>query len=131
MRAYRKSIAASKQNDPLHDATEGGGLTAHSGGGQAAATLLDYGVNEVSTVAAPADSVRLPPAIGGQVVFVRNSGANSMQVYGDANASDTINGVATGTGVAVANTKNAIFIAMQTANKGLSIPGRWMMVLTA
>lgn len=131
MPAFRKSIAASKQNDPLHDATEGAGLTAHAGGGQANATLLAYGVNEVSTVTNVNDSVKLPPAVGGAVVFVANTAANSAQVFGDSTASDTINGVATGTGVALASGKNATFFCIQTANSGLSIPGRWRMVLTA
>lgn len=131
MPVFKKILAATKQDGPVYTAVEGNGVTAHSGGGQANATLLDYGVNEITTVAVANDSVKLPPAVGGAVVFVRNSTANSAQVFGDATASDTINGVATGTGVALAAGKNAIFAVMQTSNSTLAIPGRWMMVLSA
>lgn len=131
MPAFRPSIAASKKDDALKTATEGAPLTAHSGGGQANATLLDYGANEVGTVAVANDSVRLPPAVGGKEVHVANTSANSMQVFGDAAAGDTINGVATGTGVAVAAGKNATFFCIQTANAGMGIPGKWRMVLSA
>jgi hypothetical protein len=74
-------------------------LTAHSGGGQTSALKLVNLINRVSTVAAAADSVALPPAIPGLTVCVINSGANPMQVFGDNGYADTINDVATATGV--------------------------------
>lgn len=98
------------------------GLTALAGGGQTGATLLNKAMNIVSTVATGADSVQLPVAYGGQVVYVANAGANSMQVFGNQNATDTINGTAGATGVAVASTKNATF---------WSVAGAWRMVLSA
>ena len=73
-------------------------LTAHSGGTQAAALALTTPINNITTVAAAGDSVRLPASAAGESVTVTNSGVSSMQVYGA--GTDTINGVATATGVA-------------------------------
>lgn len=88
------------------------GLTAHAGGGQALALALSAVavVHNVTTVASAADSVALPLATGsGKVHLVRNSAAlNSMQVFGS--GTDTIDGVATGTGVAVAAGKALLVV---------------------
>lgn len=73
-------------------------ITAHSGGGQTSATALTKANNNVTTVAAAGDSVKLPATVVGLSITITNSGANSMQVFGT--SPDTINGVATGTGVA-------------------------------
>lgn len=114
------------------------GITATSGGGQANAYALTAQMSKVATVAAGADSVSLPkiavhgdseanPGVQGMIMFVRNDGANSMQVFG-ANP-DTINGVATGTGVAVGAGKSAMFVAdsyTQSTNVG-----NWSMFLSA
>ncbi len=127
----RRAIAPRKEDDSIKTATEGGGLTAHSGGGQALATLLDYGANEISVVAVANDSVVLPVAVGGKDVYVANNTANSAQVFGQTATGDTINGVATGTGVALAAGKNAVFFCIQTSNAALGIAGRWRMVLSA
>jgi hypothetical protein len=75
-------------------------LTAHSGGTQAAALQLAAMTNRITTVAAPGDSVALPAAVPGLRVTVINDGANSMQVFGS--GTDTINGIATATGIAQA-----------------------------
>src|SRR5258706_5557237 len=86
------------------------GLTAHAGGGQAAALLLDATKfsHNVTTVGTAADSVKLALATGsGALAFVKNSAAaNSMQLFGS--GTDTIDGVATGTGVAVAAGKGRL-----------------------
>lgn len=76
-------------------------LTAHAGGTQAAALALSATKNyhRISVCATAGDSVLLPPATVGQSHFVRNDGAASCQVYGT--SPDTIDGVATATGVAV------------------------------
>lgn len=58
------------------------GLIALAGGNAAAGTQLGIGMNKVDTVATAADSVRLPPAIGGSLCEVWNNDANSMQVFG-------------------------------------------------
>jgi hypothetical protein len=73
------------------------GITAHSGGTQAAAVALTSLVNRVSTVAAQGDSVALPPSAPGLIIGVINVGANPMQVFGA--GTDTINGIATATGI--------------------------------
>lgn len=87
------------------------GITAHSGGTQAAGVLLTAQYNRVDTVAAATDSVLLPvPRFVGQVIAVmNNASANSMTVYGS--GTDTINGVATATGVAQAAGKMAYYHA--------------------
>lgn len=113
------------------------GITALAGGGQSGATLLAFGSSggsgqcgafRVDTVATAADSVRLPPTDGspfsvpvGTEIAVVNNGANSMQVFGS--GTDTINGVATGTGVAQAAGKSAIY--------KLYAAGAWFRLLSA
>lgn len=72
-------------------------ITAHAAGGQAAAVLLTASINRVTVVATSGDSVKLPPGYAGDMVTVINTGVNPCQVYGS--GTDTINGVATGTGV--------------------------------
>lgn len=97
------------------------GITARAGGGQVNATQLSARINEVTTVATAADSVKLPPATPGLMITVINTTAAAMQVFGT--APDTINGVATGTGVSVPAGKTADF-ACATA-------GAWRMQLGA
>lgn len=75
-------------------------ITAHAGGGKASARALTCRFNNITVVATAADSVLLPPGLVGLEITIVNSGANSMQVFGA--GTDTINGVATGTGVAQA-----------------------------
>lgn len=72
-------------------------IKATAGGGQAHAYQLTSEVNRISTVATAGDSVKLPPAKPGRVIKVINSGANSMQVFGQ--FSDTINDLAANLGV--------------------------------
>jgi hypothetical protein len=73
------------------------GLTAHAGGGQASALALTSEMNRIATVATAGDSVALPASAPGLTVIIENAGANPAQVYGA--GTDTINGVATATGV--------------------------------
>src|SRR5438477_9174688 len=112
-------------------------ITAFAGGGQSGAYQLSAQMSRVTTVASGNDSVQLPKAIIagvgdsrpgalGFVAFVRNDGANSMQVFGQ--TPDTINGVATGTGVAVGAGKSAIFWLHSITSAGV---GNWLMVLSA
>jgi len=97
------------------------GITAFAGGGQAGAYQLSAANNKVATVATTADSVKLPPAKAGLEVQLRNSGANSMQVFGI--SPDTINGVATGTGVAQAAGLSASYFC--------PADGEWFRILSA
>lgn len=72
-------------------------ITAFSGGGQSSAVALTGQYNRVSVAAASGDSVRLPTSAAGLQVTIDNQGANPIQVFGA--STDTINGVATATGV--------------------------------
>jgi len=83
------------------------GLVAKAGGGKAGATPLTAHVNTIATAATAADSVILPKGFAGAEVWVINDGAEAVQVFGLDN--DTINGVATGTGVSVAAASKTIF----------------------
>jgi hypothetical protein len=102
------------------------GITARAGGGQASATLLTGQTNSVDTVATAADSVKLPPPdfVGQQIHVLNNDSADSMQVFGS--GTDTINGVATATGVAQAAGKLAIYQAMTTGTAA-----KWFRLLSA
>jgi hypothetical protein len=86
-------------------------VTARAGGTRAAATKLAAAVNRIGVCATAADSVCLPPAVGGQVIYVVNSGVASAQVFGDPATADTINGAPAGTGVALANGKSASYFS--------------------
>jgi hypothetical protein len=98
------------------------GLTAFAGGGQTSALQLSGDMAEVTTVATAADSVRLPPALPGRTFCLVNAAAsNSMQVFGY--GTDTINGVATATGVAQAAGKSATYFCCAAGN--------WYRVLSA
>jgi len=95
--------------------TPSAGLTAHAGGTQAAALALTAGVNYITTCATAGDSVRLPTSVAGLTVEVINAGAASCQVYGA--GTDTINNVATATGVPVA--------AGKTGYYRCAVAGKW------
>lgn len=73
------------------------GLTATPVGTQVNAVSAAQAINRVTTVASATDAVGLPPAVAGAVIVLINDGANAMQVFG--RAGDTINDVATATGV--------------------------------
>lgn len=101
------------------------GLTAHAGGTQAAALALSTAksAHEVTTVGTAADSVKLPAATGsGAIHWVKNSAAaNSLQLFGS--STDTIDGVATATGVAIAAGKGRVCIDIAA--------GSWFSILGA
>lgn len=92
----------------------GGGYLADSGvlakpGGRPAGNQLICAVSRINPCATAGDAVLLPPAIGGQMLAVSNGGVASAQVYAAVGTSDTINGVAAATGVALAAGKSALF----------------------
>ena len=68
-------------------------MTAFSGGGQGSATQITKKVNRFTTVAAPADSAKLPVAVPGMSVYVENSGVSAMDLY------PAVGGVIAGLGV--------------------------------
>jgi hypothetical protein len=100
-------------------------ITAHAGGTQAAAFALSTtkSIHNVTIVGTAADSVILPAATGSGVVhWVKNSAAaNSLQLF--AASTETIDGVASATGVAVAAGKSRICLDFAT--------GLWLSILGA
>jgi len=74
-------------------------ITAVAGGGQATATLLSSLYNNVTTVATAKDSVMLPTAVAGKTVYVKNSGAASLDVF--PYTGDSINDLAVNLAVTV------------------------------
>ena len=90
------------------------------GGAKADATPLTADINLLGTVATAADSVLCPPAVQGACIFIGNPTANAVQVFGQ--DSDTIDAVATGTGVSLAAAADMILVCAET--------GKWRRVLT-
>lgn len=88
-------------------------LTALAGGGRPGATQLNNGLNQVTTVASGADSVVLPSAVKGSLVYVINDGASAMQVF--ALGSDTIDGTAGATGVSQAAGASSWYVCPKNA----------------
>lgn len=101
-------------------------ITAHAGGTQAgavslAATIMSNTINRITVVASAADSIALPVSAPGlQVTCINASASNAMQVFGQ--SPDTINAVATATGVSVPATKTANFYCV--------VAGAWHMLLS-
>jgi hypothetical protein len=91
-------------------------IVANVGNSQVTATALNpnKSFHIVKTVAVAANGIRLPPALSGAMHFVANSGANAMQVYGA--GTDTINSVATATGVSQAAASGVWYVCMLNGN---------------
>lgn len=87
-------------------------LTAHAGGGKAGALPLPSQFNYLGTVATAADSALMPAALAGRTCYVFNGGAAAAQLFGQ--GTDTIDGVATATGVPLTNAKRALFVCFVT-----------------
>lgn len=86
-------------------------LTAHAGGGQTNALLLTAATNRITTVGTAADSVKLPVSVAGMSInIINDASANAAQVFGS--GTDTIDGVATGTGVVLSAAKRATFYCL-------------------
>lgn len=98
-------------------------ITAHAGGTRAPATPIRSAITLIAVCATAADSCMLPPAVGGQVLWVINAGAASSQLFADSSTSDTINGVAAATGIALAAGKSITLVS--------PIAGAWFGVLSA
>ena len=97
------------------------GLTALAGGGQTGATNLTGALNRVTTVATAADSVMLPTAKAGMNIFVKNTAANSLNVFPA--SGDAINALSANAAYALATVKAAFFVC--------TVDGTWDTVLTA
>ena|SRR5579862_664163 len=93
------------------------GITATTSGTQANAYQLFATINRLTTVANATDAVKLPgPPRIGQVVQIINDGANPAQVFG--HGTDTIDGVATATGVPLTNATRAFFTCTGVSTAG-------------
>jgi hypothetical protein len=92
--------------------TAADGVVARAGGGQANATAITTQTTRVITVAAPGDSVVLPPSQPGLELIIINHGINPMQVYGL--GSDMINDVASATGVSQMQGSVVIYTCVST-----------------
>lgn len=90
-------------------------ITATAAGTKANAFQLSQVINQISVCATNNDSVLLPASSPGMIVWIVNDGAATCQVYGK--GTDTIDGVATATGVVLSNAKRAAFIC--------TAPGKW------
>lgn len=105
-------------------------ITATASGTQATGVQLTAAINRVSVCATNGDSVVLPKAVQGMSVLVINDGAATCQVFGFAATADTIDAVATATGVTVTNARRTLFKALNTAlpasGTQVAVPGLWI-----
>ena len=113
---YSEGLATGYGGSGLQTLSYTPAITAHSGGTQAAAVNLTSMINRVSVVAAQGDSVALPASAIGLEITVINRGANPCQVYGNNTAADTINGIATGTGISQGINTAAVYICNVAGN---------------
>jgi hypothetical protein len=97
-------------------------ITAHAGGGQALATPIRTACTLIAVSATAGDSVQLPPAVGGQLLWLTNAGAASSQIFANPGA-DMINGVANATGIALAAGKSITLMS--------PLAGAWFGILSA
>ncbi len=117
----RQLIAGEDLNQISGAFSSASGLTALAGGGRPGATPINAAVNQFATVATGADSCVLPVAYPGLEIIIQNDGAASLQVFG--NGSDTINGTAGATGVALANGSTACYAC--------ALAGQWKRFVSA
>lgn len=110
-------------------------LTAHAGGTQAAAQALSAAkkYHRISVCATATDSVALPTSTAGQAHFIRNDGAAAAQVFGT--TPDTINSVATATGVPLAAGVGTWYVCTTAGNWTtgplVSVSGNFPVTFTA
>lgn len=110
-------------------------VTALAGGGRTGVVpQLGYGVNRIAVCATLGDSVQLPPALPqGSIVRVINKGAQPCQVFGNIANGDTINGIATATGVSQAPGQIVDYVssvasslnAPSNSASGTAVAGNW------
>lgn len=96
-------------------------VTALAGGGQTGATPLTAALNRVTTVATAGDSVMLPTAKAGLKIVVKNTSANSLNVFPA--SGDAINALSANAAYALATVKSAEFYCM--------VDGTWDVNLSA
>ncbi len=122
--AINAALAAQNANNTLLAAgtlTGADAITAHSTGGQGSAFQLVAGINRVSIVAAIGDSVKLPVSVAGLFVQVTNAAALALQLFGA--GTDTINDVATATGIQVPGKSSVVCYC--------PVAGKWYAIFTS
>lgn len=88
-----------------------GQLAALAGGGLSGLTpVISNAFTEITIVSTDEDSVQLPVAKVGLRCVVTNAGANAAQVFGHLGTTDTVQGVAGATGVALAAGATALYM---------------------
>lgn len=93
-------------------------ITATPAGTQATSYQLKSAVNTIATVATAADGVKLPKGFVGLEVWIRNDDADAIQVFGY--NPDTINGVATATGVVQNGSTTTIYRCNSVSAAGVA-----------
>lgn len=102
----------------------GDSITASATGTQAAATVLSFEFNRISTAAntgAPYSAVALQPAVVGMEQVVENVAANPIQVFPTNGGSDQINGLSSSSAILVPAGATAVF-RCESANTWTSDP---------
>ena len=89
-------------------------ITAHSGGGQSSATALTGNYNNVTTVAANFDSVKLLLAASNVAQTVKNNGASIVSVF--PNTGDTLNGLAANLSIDIPIGGQVLFTPVSATN---------------
>lgn len=100
-------------------------IVAQADGTKANATPITACKARITSAAGANDSVLLPPGYPGLEVTIYNHGGNIIQVFGA--GLDTINGIATGTGIAQGDGLSAIY----TCYDVVAGVGLWGRVLSA
>jgi len=90
------------------------GITAFATGGQASATLITADIAEISICATGGDSVKLPEAVAGLVIFITNHGAAAADVF--PNTDDAINEAAANTAKSLGIDASMLCIAYDATN---------------
>ena len=83
--------ATTTYSEPVNYANETG-IAAFATGGQASATALTEELNNITTCTTAGDSVKLPAAVAGKHVWVKNSGATALDIFPA--SADSINALA-------------------------------------
>jgi hypothetical protein len=91
------------------------GLTAHAGGGQNQAPIINTMMSRFTVVASPGDSTTLPVGVAGMNPIIINASATSMNVFPDSGS--TINALSANTAFALGAGKTATFVT--------TLPGAW------
>lgn len=96
------------------------GIVPHAGGGQTSATLLTALFNSFNTVTTNGDSIKLPAAVPFLQVTAQNlNNFRAAQVFGS--GTDTINLIATGTGVSLLPNTSIVFTCTIAGNWNTTI----------